>query len=118
MTILDYGIIAPEGQATMNSVAPEGQVFVCAACGKRSRDLYGDQRIDQGWDVSCTCNAILVYEEKKINKDGILCYVAVGDVANGRSDQKPCCQDDGSIGTISTTRAKSQTALQAVWCCQ
>ena len=46
----------------MNEVASEGQVFVCGACGKRSRDRYGDQKIDWGWDVSCMMHAILVYE--------------------------------------------------------
>jgi len=48
----------------MNKVAPESQVFVCAACGKRSKDRYGDQKIDRGWDVSCMLNAVLCYEEK------------------------------------------------------
>jgi hypothetical protein len=48
----------------MNEVAPKGQVFVCAACGKRSKDRYGDQKIDRGWDVSCMLNAVLCYEEK------------------------------------------------------
>lgn len=29
----------------MNQRAPDGQVWVCTACGKRSRDLYGDEAI-------------------------------------------------------------------------
>ena len=36
-----------------NKVADEGNVFVCMMCGKRSRDLYGDNPIDRGWDESC-----------------------------------------------------------------
>jgi hypothetical protein len=44
-----------------NLKAAEGTVFVCAACGKRSQDLYGDQRIDAGWDVSCVLHAVLCY---------------------------------------------------------
>ena len=61
----------------MNSVAPPGQVFVCTACGKLSRDLYGQQKLSQGWDVSCTLHAVLCYEDKRFNKDGVLCYHAV-----------------------------------------
>jgi hypothetical protein len=59
----------------MNIRAPEGQIFVCSACGKRSKDKYGDEKIDQYWDVSCVINAVLCYEEK--NSDGS--YVAVLD---------------------------------------
>jgi hypothetical protein len=36
-----------------NEVAKPGFVFVCLACGKRSRDKYGDNPIDAGWDESC-----------------------------------------------------------------
>jgi len=46
-----------------NSIAPEGQVFVCCACGKRSKDKYGDHPIDLGWDASCMMHAILVHED-------------------------------------------------------
>ena len=46
-----------------NHVAPEGQVYVCGACGKRSQDRYGYQKIDHGWDESCMLNSILVYED-------------------------------------------------------
>ena len=52
----------------MNEVAPDGQIFVCVACGKWSKDRYGDQKIDRGWDVSCVMNSVLCYEEK--NKNG------------------------------------------------
>lgn len=57
----------------MNEVAPEGQIYVCAACGKRSKDKYGDQKIDRGWDVSCMLNCVLCYEEK--GEDGL--YILV-----------------------------------------
>lgn len=40
----------------------EGQIYVCAACGKRSRDREGQLAIDPGWDVSCFMHAILCYE--------------------------------------------------------
>lgn len=47
-----------------NQVAPDGQVFVCGACGKRSKDRCGAQKIDPGWDGSCMSHAILCYEQK------------------------------------------------------
>ena len=49
-----------------NQLAEEGQVFVCGACGKRSKDLYGAQRISYGWDESCMLNAILCWEDKLV----------------------------------------------------
>lgn len=32
-------------------------VFVCLACGKRSKDRYGVVPISRGWDESCMLNA-------------------------------------------------------------
>lgn len=45
-----------------NEYAGEGQIYVCGACGKRSRDIYGEQAIDSGWDESCMLNAVLCHE--------------------------------------------------------
>ena len=52
-----------------NVISPPGAVFVCNACGKRSRDLYGKQKISLGWDESCMLNAILC-EEKSLFIEG------------------------------------------------
>lgn len=41
----------------MNKTADEGNVWVCLACGKMSRDHYGDQPISRGWDESCMMNS-------------------------------------------------------------
>lgn len=41
-------------------IAPPGMVHVCCACGKRSRDLYGDK--GTSWDESCMLNAVLAHE--------------------------------------------------------
>lgn len=49
--------------STNNEIAPEGKIWICAACGKRSRDLYGSQPIDYGWDESCLLNAVLADED-------------------------------------------------------
>lgn len=48
-----------------NKVAPDGQVFVCHACGKRSKDEYGYQEINYGWDESCTLNCA-IYDESRL----------------------------------------------------
>ena len=52
-----------------NQTAPEGQVWVCGACGKQSRDKYGEHRISYGWDMSCMMNAVLCWEQGKEPKD-------------------------------------------------
>lgn len=53
-----------------NEFAPDGQVYVCSACGKRSKDLYGNQPIDNMWDESCMLHAVLCYDKQKTGKDG------------------------------------------------
>lgn len=50
-----------------NKDAPPGKVYQCQACGKLSRDLYGDKRISRGWDESCVLNCALV-DEGEVNK--------------------------------------------------
>lgn len=48
---------------------PQGTIFICAACGKRSRTRFGfdgqNLRVgpSQGWDESCMLNAVLVQED-------------------------------------------------------
>lgn len=42
--------------------APTGQVWLCGACGKRSRNRAGTHRIDHGYDESCMLNSTLVTE--------------------------------------------------------
>lgn len=49
-----------------NQMAPSGAVFVCRACGKRSRDIYGGHKISRGWDTSCSLNAILLDENSLV----------------------------------------------------
>ena len=47
-----------------NKIAPEGSVYVCLACGKRSKDKYGDDPINSGWDVSCVLNSEVFKESQ------------------------------------------------------
>jgi len=47
-----------------NEIADAGKVFLCLACGKRSRDLFGYQKVDSGWDESCMLNAREIEESK------------------------------------------------------
>lgn len=49
----------------MNQQAGEGEVFVCQACGKRSKDLYGEKAFGS-WDESCMMNAILCKESSVV----------------------------------------------------
>lgn len=49
-----------------NEFAPENKVFVCVACGKISRDRYGNKAITAGWDVSCMINAQLFDEDRLV----------------------------------------------------
>ena len=46
-----------------NEVAGPGEVFVCVACGRRSKDRNGDQKIHSGWDTSCRTHAVKYREE-------------------------------------------------------
>lgn len=40
--------------------APEGQIWICGACGKTAKDRYGDP--GSSWDESCFLKSVLVYE--------------------------------------------------------
>ncbi|MCC6405372.1 MAG: hypothetical protein IT405_03220 [Candidatus Yanofskybacteria bacterium] len=53
-------------------IAPEGQVWVCMACGKMSRDRYSAQGPGDspGWDESCMLNSVLLKKEKLVIQDG------------------------------------------------
>ncbi|MHC4643919.1 MAG: hypothetical protein ACYTBJ_00355 [Planctomycetota bacterium] len=58
--------------------APDGQIWICTACGRRSKSLLGGEHaIDGGWDESCMMHAALVYEEK--NEDGAWVAVKIED---------------------------------------
>lgn len=65
-----------------NKTAPDGQIYVCTACGKRSKDQYGEKMIDRGWDCSCMLNCVLCYEDK--GPDGL--YIPVDPIE--RSPQR------------------------------
>lgn len=51
---------------TTNKVAGPGEVFVCTACGRRSKDRNGEQKIHSGWDTSCRTHAVKFREEDLI----------------------------------------------------
>lgn len=63
--------------------APEGQVWICGACGKRSRTRYGfdaDEKpttLDWGWDESCMLHAVLCFEDLRADDKGVLRIEAV-----------------------------------------
>lgn len=45
--------------------APEGQIYVCGACGQTFRDPYEA-------DTSCMLNRVLCYEDSLEYEDGIV----------------------------------------------
>jgi hypothetical protein len=49
--------------------APDGQIFICGACGKESKTMSGiyengAEAALGSWDESCMLNAILCYTKK------------------------------------------------------
>lgn len=46
-----------------NILAAPGEVWVCGACGKQSKDKYGFQALTSGWDEACILNSVLCYEK-------------------------------------------------------
>lgn len=53
-------------------LAPDSQVWVCAACGKTSRSRYGfdvngDRVASGGWDESCMMNAVLCHAPRGLD---------------------------------------------------
>jgi hypothetical protein len=69
-----------------NILAPDGKWFVCQACGKRSRDRYGDRAIDAGWDESCMMNCALANESDCIVINGRVRQV------NGEAQDESGCE--------------------------
>jgi hypothetical protein len=62
----------------MNEVAEDGQVFVCLACGKRSQDTHGEQKISQDWDESCMLNCQKFPVDRLVIKNGLVMEVKEG----------------------------------------
>jgi hypothetical protein len=66
-----------------NLIAPDGQVFVCNACGKESPDHYGtagDAALrSPGWDESCVLHAVLCWRKR----NGVKAWYAVEAFPNG-----------------------------------
>lgn len=56
-----------------NQKAPKGKVYQCYVCSKRSKDKYGDEPLDYGWDVSCVMHSHLVtIKQAKKNREEFL----------------------------------------------
>jgi hypothetical protein len=55
-----------------NEVAGAGEVFVCACCGRRSKDRAGRMRISSHWDESCVFHAVRVYEASVVLENGLV----------------------------------------------
>lgn len=57
-------------------LAPEGQVWVCNACGRRAKSQYGfdennkSTAVGGSWDSSCITWAVLCYEASIMVENG------------------------------------------------
>ncbi len=60
-----------------NEVAGPGEVFVCSACGRRSKDRNGEQKIHSGWDTSCRTHAVKCREADLILDTKTGCVTAL-----------------------------------------
>lgn len=58
-----------------NEIAPDGSLYVCLACGKMSKDRYGDMKISRGWDESCFLNCDLFEENRLVIENGLVIKV-------------------------------------------
>jgi hypothetical protein len=59
-----------------NEIAGAGEVFVCAACGRRSKDRKGRMRFSDHWDESCQHHAVRVYESSIVLEGGLVTQAA------------------------------------------
>jgi hypothetical protein len=57
----------------MNKLAPMGTIYVCSACGRRSRDICGTVDASSGWDESCRTHAVLCDESSLAIHSGAVC---------------------------------------------
>lgn len=57
--------------------APEGAIWVCAACGKTHKDQYGMEGDgSRGWDESCALNSVLCHDRQHFDTTGRLVWWA------------------------------------------
>ncbi len=58
---MNLPVLGPKDHTPMQSpIAPDGWVWQCQACGKRTHNRFG---LDGGWDEACMLNAVLIREE-------------------------------------------------------
>lgn len=62
---------------TDDRIAPERQIWICGACGKTSKDQYGDP--GTSWDESCMLNSVLVWESSVKRTNGGVAAIQVTD---------------------------------------
>ncbi len=63
--------------------AKPGTVWVCAACGKTSTDLYGmEGKHSRGWDESCMLHAVLCHDDQRLDDLGRARWLPVGEAAS------------------------------------
>lgn len=64
-----------------NKFAPEDKIWVCLACGKFSKDKFGDKDLNtsHGWDESCIINCQLFNVNKLVYSENGERVIAIGE---------------------------------------
>lgn len=76
-------------KVTIYDQAPDGHVFVCAACGKLSMNIAGTLAINRGWDESCAINCVLARLDHLVIEEGRVRTVRDGGVVGRGMDTLP-----------------------------
>src|SRR5689334_19239416 len=72
---------SPRDRTTMaDNIAPPGKLWVCCACGKTTRDKYGNEG---RWDESCMLNSILSDESHLVRGANGRVTEILAEAANG-----------------------------------
>lgn len=63
----DLGL-ASMSQLTNYDCKP-GEIWVCSACGKTSKNRYDGDTLSPSWDTSCFLNAVLCVEGSVVRRE-------------------------------------------------
>jgi len=70
----------------MNKALPDGQIYVCGACGKTSKTKAPGHDSALGWDASCMLNRVRCYESHLVRSpSGRVTHVNDGGVVEEAS---------------------------------
>ena len=64
------------------------KIYVCSVCGKRSRDKYGKDPVNYGWDVSCVLNSVECFEDSLVIENDRVVRVEEGGIVESQGDSR------------------------------